>query len=76
MHHKLRERMGELGWTPERLAAEMQSRGQTVGYSTVRAWMAGKRSPNFRNACVIADLMGWSREEMFEAAGYSEVKPS
>lgn len=71
MHLILKSEMEKRGMTPERLAAEMQGRGAQIGSSTVRAWLDGRAVPGFRNACILSDLMGWSREEMFEAAGYT-----
>lgn len=71
MHEKITERMRELGWSAERMAHEMQVRGVYVTAETVRSWMTGRRNPNYRNGCAIADVLGWSREEMMDAAGRS-----
>lgn len=68
-HEDLNRVMDARGYTPERLCAEMQSRGYHVSASAVRSWMTGTRRPGLENiAGIVAALQCDPSEFVYERA--------
>lgn len=69
MQDKLANELKTRGWSAEKLASAIQDRQCAISASTVRAWLEGRAMPNAANACAIADVFGWTLEELSAATG-------
>ena len=49
--------MAQKGWSPERLAVELQERKTPVHIGTINAWMAGRRTPSGTSAVALAEVL-------------------
>jgi hypothetical protein len=72
MHQMIEQEMKARTWTPERLSVELELAGRRVHSQTIRAWLRGQTMPGYENGVAIAKVFGWSQDQMFDAAGYSD----
>lgn len=60
------------GWTGAALRRAIESIGGSVGPSQISRWVNGEQRPSLKGARLVADALGVSRSEAFNAAGHSE----
>jgi ribosome-binding protein aMBF1 (putative translation factor) len=72
MQEEIRKEMAARGLTSAGLSAAMQQYGGNASAEAVRAWTNGRAMPNFKNACALAEVFGWSRSYMMILAGIRE----
>ena len=62
---KLQEQMEQKGWTPLRLAFELETLGSPITLLTIEKYLLGASDPQAKNLRAIADVLGCSMDELY-----------
>lgn len=65
-------RLAAKQWSGADLRRAIESIGGSVGPSQISRWVNGEQRPSLKGARLVADALGVSRGQAFEAAGHSE----
>lgn len=68
----LTARLAAKRWSGADLRRAIEAIGGKVGPSQVSRWTNGEQRPSLKGARLVADALGVSRSEAFEAAGHSD----